>query len=490
MRALLSLLLIEGVARAGGTLVADDGSAGLQRAGAFAAKADDPTALWYNPAGFALVDDSLFVGANLISYAARYQRAGTYGNVPGAPWKGDPYPAVTDRGAPQPVPMFAAAIRRDRAALGFGIMAPQGDGNRDFPTAVTIYGNAGAPAPERYDTVRQSAAIVLPTIAGAYAIAPHLRVGARASVGYASVSSTKVVQGVSSGVEDPGQDSWVTIDASDHGVVAWALGAHYQASPQWQLAATYTAPVHVHAVGTSSTALGDGLATVNGQPNYTEPVPDAMAGCAPGGATGAIKACVDFGLPQTATAAARYIVRDDDDDEVGDVELDVRWEDWAHASDITVHVDGQNHALAVPIQPAIVRHGLRDVWSVRLGGESAFDGGGRRWHVRGGVSDDTAAAPDSWQRLDVDGASRFMAAGGVGVELGRWRVDLGAAVILQPRRNLGDVTLADPNDPSQRVQPDVQVPTSAPAQQPYHPFNAGAYESGYAIASLGLLYAW
>jgi long-chain fatty acid transport protein len=490
MRAVLALLILEGVARAGGQLVGDDGSAGLQRAGAFAAKADDPTALWYNPAAFALQDDGVFIGANVIAHGDSFQRAGTYGNVPGAPaWQGQPYPAVHDRSGPVAVPMIAGAIRADRLALGFGVMAPQGDGNRDYPTAVTVFGTAGAPAPQRYDVVTQHALIVLPSVVGAAALSRTLRIGARVSAGYASLSSTKVVQGVSNGAEDPGSDSWVSVSGTDSAILTGALGVHWTASPELELAATWDAPIHVHAVGTSSTALGLGQQYVMGQPNYIEPVPDAQAVCAAGGSRGAISTCVDTTIPQTATVAGRYVLRDEDRDEVGDVELDVRWENWSAASDTVVHADGQNHALAVPIQPAVVRHGFRDVWSVRLGAESVFDGGAHRWHVRAGVSYDTAAAPDSWSRLDVDGNARVMAAGGIGVELGKWRLDIGGALIIQPRRNFTDVTV-DPMDQSARVQPDVTVPTSAANAQPYHPFNAGAYESGYQLLSIGLVYAW
>jgi len=489
MRALLPLLVIEGVARAGGTLVADDGSAGLQRAGAFAAKADDPTALWYNPAGFAISESGVFVGVNVIAFDSSFKRGGVYANVPGSPpYQGDPYPTVHDRSAPLPVPMIAATIRHDRFALGFGVMAPQGDGNRDFPTAVTIFDAHGAPAPQRYDVVSQHALIVLPSIAGAMAVSRTLRVGARLSYGYASLSSTKVVQGVGNGAEDPDSDSWVTIDATDSQIATGAIGVHWVASPAIELAATYDAAVHVHAVGTSKTELGSGLANVGGMPNYIEPVPNPV--CAPGGVRDAIATCVDLAIPETATGAGRYIVRDDDGDEVGDVELDVRWENWASASDTVVHVDGQNHALAVPIFPTYIKHGFRDVWSVRLGASSSFDCAGHECHVRAGVSYDTAAAPDSWTRLDIDGNARFMAAGGLGVRFGDWRVDVGGALIAQPRRNLGDVAITDPTDVASRVQPDVTVPLSAPAGQPYHPFNAGAYESGYQILSLGLLRAF
>jgi hypothetical protein len=54
-------------------------------------------------------------------------------------------------------------------------------------------------------------------------------------------------------------------------------------------------------------------------------------------------------------------------------------------------------------------------------------------------------------------------------------------VIAEPRRDLRDVPMSDA-----RVPPDVAVPLDAPDAQPYRPFNAGAYDGGDWIASLGL----
>jgi long-chain fatty acid transport protein len=486
-----AILLSSTSARAGGQLVGDNGSQGTQRGGAFAAKADDPSALWFNPAGFAISESLFYLGANVVSYQSSFRRAGEYqpeaveGTQP--EYVGDPYPLVEHQGAPQPVPMIAAGFRRGRLGLGLGVMAPHGYGRRAYDDEVDTRSGAGAPAPQRYDTMEQEALIVLPSVAAAVQVTDTLSLGVRASVGYAQLATRKAVQGVSNGAEDPRQDSIVTVAARDTVVPAFAAGLHWKASRTVEVGLVYTAPVRVGAVGTSSTVLGEALREpVPGMETSIEPVAPGTERCAPGGVEGALAACVDFALPQTATAAMRYVVRDEDGFEIGDVELDVRWENWSRASDIVAVVDGQNSLLGSRLEDSVVRHGFRDVWSVRLGGAGLVEGAARTWHVRGGVAYENGAAPESWTRVDVDGNARMTAALGVGVDLGRWRLDLGGSVIVQPRRNLRDVAVADD---AARVQPDIGVPLNPADDQPYNPFNAGSYDGGYWIASLGLVRA-
>jgi long-subunit fatty acid transport protein len=473
-------------AHAGGQLVGDNGSQGTQRAGAFAAKADDPSALWFNPAGFAQSSSSFYVGTNVVGYEQSFRRFGTYApEAAGSQsFTGDPYPLVENQAGPQPVPMVAAGFRRGRFGLGLGLMAPHGYGKRAYAPTVATQRGTGAPAPQRYDTMDQQALIVLPSLAAAMQLTDTFSVGVRASIGYAQLSSTKAVQGISNGAEDPAQDSIVSLSARDTVVPAFAAGALWRASPAWELGAAYTAPIHIHAVGMSSTELGSALKEpLPGMENYLEPVAAGTERCAPGGSRDALPACLTLTLPQTATAGARYVVRDDRGTEIGDLEVDVRWEQWSKASDYTVVVDGQNHLLGARLEDTVVRHGFRDTWSVRLGGGGDVPAGGRLWHVRAGVAYETGAAPDSWTRLDVDGAARMTAGSGVGVDVGRWRVDVGGALIAEPHRSLRDVPMDD--TATARVQPDIGVPLNPPDDQPYNPFNAGAYDGSYWIASLG-----
>ena len=80
---------------------------------------------------------------------------------------------------------------------------------------------------------------------------------------------------------------------------------------------------------------------------------------------GALKACIDVDLPMTATLGARYKFLGDDNQERGDIELNVGWEDWGTGgtSDYAVVIDSEiatSQGGGVGIKPNIVRHGFQD----------------------------------------------------------------------------------------------------------------------------------
>ena len=197
----------------------------------------------------------------------------------------------------------------------------------------------------------------------------------------------------------------------------------------------------------------------------------------------ALSTCIDLALPQTATIGVRWIARDADGNEVGDIEIDAKWENWAAVSDYSVVVDGQNSLLGTRLEDTVVRHGFVDTFSIRVGGSRRFESGGTPFEFRAGVAYDTAAAPDSWTRLDVDGTDRATAAVGIGVVFGKYRLDIGAAYIDSPQRRFRDV---DMDGLDGRVQPDIAVPLNDADSQPHNPFNAGVYETSYVVGIVGL----
>src|SRR3954465_13324991 len=68
------------IAQAGGTEFPADGTRGLGRGGARAARADDPTIMTRNPAALALLwDDQAVFGAHLLLTDACMQPTGGYG---------------------------------------------------------------------------------------------------------------------------------------------------------------------------------------------------------------------------------------------------------------------------------------------------------------------------------------------------------------------------------------------------------------------------
>jgi long-subunit fatty acid transport protein len=231
---------------------------------------------------------------------------------------------------------------------------------------------------------------------------------------------------------------------------------------------------------------------ISGTPTEIGPLPDMYAACGTGGTRAALKTCVDVVVPMTATAGARYVLRDGKGEERGDLELDVRWENHKAATEIVVTVDAQVDNTQRPLEKTVMRHGFQDVISTRLGGSYGFPLGFGKLILRAGAAYDTAAAPESWTRLDIDSSDRLQFAGGAALEGKSWRVDLGGATIFsQDRTATGPDPFVEPSpQPPQdgRTNPDAQNPQSGPSNQARHPINLGKYTSGYVIVATGVTF--
>jgi long-chain fatty acid transport protein len=103
-------------AHAGGLFLLDHGARALGRAGAFVAAPDDPSALWYNPAGLGESKNQLIIDAVLPIMLADYQRQlpdGSYAD------------SIKARPTPIPIPTIAfSALAGKHLAIGAGVFAP------------------------------------------------------------------------------------------------------------------------------------------------------------------------------------------------------------------------------------------------------------------------------------------------------------------------------------------------------------------------------
>jgi long-subunit fatty acid transport protein len=476
-----------GAARAGGILVGEAGSQAQERGGAFVAKADDPTALAINPAGLIKAEGvAVYVGVNLLHYNLTYQRVVTQ------PIEGEPtrFPAAENGAHWQPIPEIAVVERiTDRLAFAQGLYAPQAFPNRDFPcltvTDCTVDA-AGTAAPQRYDIVHQESIIAFPSLALAYRLLPQLDLGARASWGFATVKARNFTWATINHGEDPGYDGDFQASATDSMVLSFGFGALYRPTNFLEIGAAFSTGGKVRSKGNGTATLGSKVQFVNLHPIIEPVTPDAAAACERGGTVPELKTCIDFDLPRKAQLGVRYVFRDGHGREQGDVELDGRWEGHNADSDVLVTVDGQDSVLKKQLQPVLIQHGFRSVWSGRLGGAYRFAVGAEQGlTVRGGLAFDTAAAPDAWTRADIDGKARQTFAVGLAYDLPGWQVDVGIALVHE-----GQVTVTRVDNPSptpdNRAQPDPPQPLFDRNQQEYHPINEGTYDSGYVIGSFGL----
>jgi long-chain fatty acid transport protein len=500
-------------ARAGGLFVPGYGSQAQPRAGAFVAKADDPSALYYNPAGLAgQRGTSIHLGFNFVAFNQTYQRAGVYeapeeGEPP--PWTGDPYPEVKNESTPaigfgrfQGIPLLGVATDLGLdlpVVFGVGVIADHGYPERKISEDYQFEDPNRPPPPQRYDIIEQDVSAAFPSLAVAARVTPWLDVGVRASWGFAGSKGKQHVWGIRNYSEDVHRDGEFELDVSDNFIPAAGVGVLVRPHDRIEIGASYHTPKSLRMKGEGKAAVGSGLGFGDIQ-EMIAPVNDTPL-CEEGGTAASLKSCLNLNLPQTASLGARYILRDASGGERGDVELDVQWEDWSAASDIEVIVDGKGALTGLKLRPAVVRHGLRDTYSVRLGGAYAFGlGGGRRLEARAGAAYDTAAAPLSWTRVDLDGMARTTLAGGLAFETGSIRLELGGGVVLEQDRTVGECnTSLDQlgcRDPAaetplaDRESPDPVQPLADKALQVESPFNAGTYSQNYVLFSLGATYAF
>jgi long-chain fatty acid transport protein len=509
---LIALLCSSGQAGAGGLFVPGNGTQAMGRADAFVAKADDPSALHHNPAGLARTTGTvIFIGANLLDYSLTFARAGVYeDNGDGLPYAGQPYPTVENQSRPaigvaglQAVPLIAVASDLGGSVPGLrvalGVMAPNAYPGRNFGE-YQLEDPGVPPPPQRYDVVDQEAATVLPSIAASYSIGDTIDIGARFSWGFASLQATTYTWALRNFSESVDNDGEFRLDVKDNFVPGFGAGVLFRPVRALEIGLAYSSALDVNARGKGSATLGSHAADIDGDGQNLDAIvpldPFIAPACAAGGQPGALETCLKLSLPRTATLGARWIVRDRAGKERADVEFDVRWENWSAASDYEILVDGQSQTTGLLLNKTVIRHGFQDVLSVRLGGAYAMPVGAHELTVRGGVAHDTRTAPDTWQRVDVDGAARTTLALGASYRMARVRIDLAGGVVLE-----GDRTVPECNpdvgmegcppgsgqEPvADREAPDPAQPLFQPSAQFQSPFNGGEYSSRYLMLSLGL----
>jgi hypothetical protein len=516
------------------------GPVSTSRAGASVVDSEDGEALALNPANIAKTEGTVIdIGFAAIDYFMSFSRNGDYDQVSGQSYSGTRYPTMTNDPSPGlaipgtgfvPVPLVAISSDLGNRVPGLhvaaGLYAPNAypfrdlnkvngqsyfttnaQGAQDFPVG------GGPPPSTRYDVIHQEALILLPSIVAAYRVLPQLDLGVRFSEGFASLKSSAAVWGVPANyAEDIRQDGLITIDASENFIPEVSLGATFRATPNLEFGARYTSELDINAKGTALSINGPNV-NIGGQPIELLPRTGTAALCSDGGTMTVFKACVDLALPQTATVGGRWKFLDERGKMKGDLELDIDWENWSSnaASNYLVTVDAivatvQNPTTGIDLKQNYIRHGFQDTYAARLGGSyTVMSQGENDLVVRGGLSYDTAAAKDGWERADIDGAAREMIAAGASYKIGhQWKIDAGFGVILEGTRT--DPRTCDPTaqapgcagtpgypsgsaaqqDPvPSRKGPDPINPIVESNVQAESPTNEGTYKSHYFLFMLG-----
>jgi long-subunit fatty acid transport protein len=457
-------------AMAYGIEVPENGGVAFGRAGAFVARASDPSAIMLNPGGLGnLRGFQLTLSTNLVQFDHCFQRTGSYDGVndatalnvagtrfegPGMPGNmngasaGDayytygnvPYPRVCkDNAVGLALQLLATYRINNRFTLGFGVFSPSTQGStQNFSDTVPVTANVGgmtrnflAPSPARYLLFRKSLTVIYPTIAFGARITDWLSAGVSAHLGYASYNFGLHANADYNGPQSPSSDVFIGLSAQGL-FPAFTVG--FLATPHRMLSIggnfRYNAPVQA-----------SGTATNRAQPYSDRPIESTFSvNELNASLPWQLRLGVRFALPRAGRptqndGSGQY---DPMTDDVFDVEADFIYEATSMLSETSLRNTGNiiTACGTMPPQPVpgtnavrcpdgmpvsaprsiAIRSALSDVMGVRVGGDYNVIPG--RLALRAGFSFETAGASPNLAQIHLPSYAGVSVHGGVTF---RWR---------------------------------------------------------------------
>jgi long-chain fatty acid transport protein len=358
-------------ARAGGLYLTDRGVRALGRGGAFVAGADDGQSLWYNPAGLAYTKPKhVLMDGTLPLLHASFQRV-TRDNVNGPSPKVDANPLLL------PIPTFAVAddLGLDDFAFGFAVMAPTAVTLRWPESAGVMPDGTPRPPPTRYSLISmQGSAIADIALGAAYRGIEGLSIGAGLHVIPSRFHAGVYLSACDYGTlcqqpEQPDYDAKATIDLNLAITATPQLGLIYELG-MFRIGASVLFFYDIKGKAKLNTQLpsaplfGPSDECTSSEARRTNPHCAHVVGD---------KADIRLAMPMIARFGIEFRPTDTFRAEAG-----VVYEGWSRQQDfrITPRNIRIDNALGIPsyaVGPISVPRDMRDVWSLRLGGEYEID---------------------------------------------------------------------------------------------------------------------
>jgi long-subunit fatty acid transport protein len=427
----------------------DNGSEQSGRGGAWVARASDPLAAFYNPAGLAGQPTRLILQANVNFQKTCFTRLKATNDPtvdPDGTKPGGLYPKVCSDNGAGIDPQIAMTFKvNDRVGIGFApLLAPSaGASSVSFPEFVATKGQFGTtyePGPTRYMLTSANLLVLNPTLGIGAEIVNRLRVGASFQWGIASLSFSEAVAASANAVTtlangqpapnsfNPATDIKAVAKVHDYFIPGFTLGAIYSATDDFDIAAWYKWSDAIKATGDIQTttsyytgAVASGKSTGGAVGNT------ALANC---GITGTATPCgsgnnvhLQVNEPMEAKVGFRYHkrrndvpynehVRDPMAQDVFDIEADLTWANDSTFQNLQVRLPGNATGDGIlPINGipgtfappnADVLHQFRDVFGVRLGGD--YNVLRDQLAIRAGAFLQSSAQNAQYQNVDFAGS--------------------------------------------------------------------------------------
>jgi long-chain fatty acid transport protein len=466
-------------AEAGGYFNGTTGARAAGRAGAFTARADDLSAVAFNPAGLAHLQSSLLQVGNRFSYNGySYRRAPTldWGNAENGIPRYVEFAEVHNETPWQPLdPLLGVASKLGLEDWAFALVAfaPGGVAHEKFP----------ASGGQRYMMVERDAIILNYSATAAWKFRKSFGLGA--SLQWIAVPKLKYALMIDgspySGAANPVAselDMVATTEGPDYFTLNLVLGGWYRPAPFLELGAS--AQVLPSAMTTNSKlsvkAANPGLVGDVRLLRDGKPADDVR---------------INFPMPLTFRSGVRYRYLDGEREKF-DLELDATYETWSRVERFVVE---SNNLVAnyqeqlVPIGRIEIEKQWRNTLTLALGGDYALLPD--QLTVRAGAYYETAVADDAYANVDFAGGPFLGLALGGSIYYRRFELAFAYEYRFQPTLSVSERDARVYQEvPGSQCRPPYTGPACSVAYQglPAPAVNAGTYRSYNHVASLDVLY--
>ncbi len=417
--------------------VPDNGSEQMARGGAWLARASDPEAALYNPAGLAGQPTALTFQGNLVFNHTCFTRTKALNDTTqDGVAAGGSYGRTCNDISPSLNPNFAFNYHAtDRLGLAVGIFTPSAASSSTFPEFV----NGKQASPNRYLLNSFNGTILSPTIAAGYELLPGWRVGASFEWTLATLKLSNASQELNQGgvgSSPASNDARAAINVKDLFVPGFTLGTIYSPIKKLDIAAWYKWSAPIDASGNLTAAAGyygTGTPTTTDVSKVNCGGQTPNAACGPNGPGASFK----VNVPQEAKIGFRWHqprhdieqdphLRDPMSQDIYDIELDLTYANDSAIDNFQIRLPGQGTILlnGTPgyIPPnADVPHMFHDVFGARLGGD---------WNIipdklalRAGAYTESAAMRAVYQNIDFPDGPRIGWAGGAAYRIHFAKID-------------------------------------------------------------------
>jgi len=235
----------------------DNGSEQMARGGAWVARASDPLATVFNPAGLAGQQTRVTLQSSFIVEhvcMSRIKAAGDTSNDPLA-GPGGTFPRVCNDIAPTFNPQVGATFRvTDRLGIGLLVIGPASGGEKVFPDFVPDGTGQLQASPNRYLLAKQAGIVLFPTLGVGYEIVDNLRIGASLSWGFARLRLASATMSLNTDNATPANDVRANLQVKDYFIPGFTLGTLWSPTPEIDVAGWYKWSDAIRAYGDVGTA--------------------------------------------------------------------------------------------------------------------------------------------------------------------------------------------------------------------------------------------